>query len=148
MKAALGLPLLLVLAISGCAASEPEAAAPPATSAEPAEVDPNIGACNDFLDTFNKLAKANEDRNADDISIDAWREIVDNAGTDYDAVALVAEGDVKTRIEDLVEWIDSSPNGIRVSSLDEDLWADYKSNLDRIGQACTVAGVEMSFTAS
>jgi hypothetical protein len=135
-------PLLFVVVLVACAPTpEPEPTPTPTPTA-----DGNVGACEQFIDVFNSIADANADRDADRITVDEWYAIVDDAGTDYSAVALIADGDLKTRIEDLVDLIDEQQYGVRSLhglSADFDL---YKSYLDRIGQVCTAAGVPLSFS--
>lgn len=123
------------------------AAAPTSTSSA-AEEDPNRAACEGFLRVFTEIADANEDRNADKITVDEWYAIVDDAATDYAAVALEADGDVKSRIEDLIELIDRQEYGVRSLHGLSDDFDLYLSYLQRIGQACTAAGVDMSFATS
>ncbi|MGV3714351.1 hypothetical protein [Pseudolysinimonas sp.] len=132
----------MVAVLTGCSVSAPTT--PPSTPIE----DPNSAACENFLRVFNEIADANEERNADEITVDEWYAIVDDAATDYAAVALEAGGDVKSRIEDLVDLIDRQEYGVRSLNGLSDDFDLYLSYLQRIGQACTTAGVNMSFSTS
>jgi len=137
----LAVAAVVALLLTGCA-SAPKAE----PKAKPSPVNVNLAACGDFAATFTRLKEAGDARSAGTSTIEQWHSVVDKAATDYSAISVKAKGDVKTRIDDLVEFIDARPTGIRglgvFDSPENDM---YLSKLERVGQACTAEGFEMSF---
>jgi hypothetical protein len=120
----IGLTLLLAaLALTGCSS------APAATEETPtptAEANPNEQACEDFADA----------------SLDVGNAVVDGEGKDFDIVgtfdtiALAAEGDVKDRIETLIDELPEPPHMI--------VWMDnrdaYSEDVESVVRACEAEG--------
>lgn len=138
------LPVLAALLLAGCTAAPIHTSKPAPTHT----TNPNIAACDDFRDVFISLKKANDDRNSGALSVDAWMSKMNEAGTDYSGVALKSKGDVKERINDLVDLIDATPNGVRAFRISGPGMDAYLAKLQRVAQACTVAGVTMSFVTT
>ena len=138
------LTFLAVAMLAGCASPTP-ASAPVAS---PPPVDPNIAACREFDRAFTNQSAVTASRRADENTVEEWTEVMANVPTDYAAASLIAEGDVKSRIEDLIDLIDANPAGMRginFMSEDFDLYGSY---LDRIGQACTASGWPLAFEST
>jgi hypothetical protein len=128
--------VVALLSLSSCAAPSPVAT----------PVNVNVAACGAFVDVFNGLNHAQQDRNAETLTVDEWRTIMNSAGTDYAAVALTAEGDVKERINDLIDVIDA--NGMTAFLISGPKADAYFAKLERVGQACPAEGYELGFDAN
>ena len=118
--------VLVVIALTGCSATEPE---PTPTPTETASA--NAGACEDFADltmTVPTVVNGGADG--------AW----ENLQADFDAVALTAEDTVKERMLDLSEdWPDYA---------DIKLWNDFdeiNSKIAAVERACNAEGSTAAF---
>ncbi|MCU1585472.1 MAG: hypothetical protein JWM49_2028 [Microbacteriaceae bacterium] len=69
-------------------------------------------------------------------------------GSDYAGVSAKAKGDVKDRIGSLVDVIDGNPDGIRGFLFTGPAADEYEAKLKRVGQACSVAGVDVAFSSN
>jgi hypothetical protein len=95
VAAAVASTLALTFGLAACSTAPLEVAAPTPTPTQ-APVDPNRTACSSFENTFLGLGDLLENPDLTEADWNAYRD-------QYDSVALVADGDVKTRLLALVE---------------------------------------------
>lgn len=122
----IGLTLLIALTLVGCSSAPQDA---PESETPTAEANPNEQACDDFADA----------------SLDVGNAVVAGEGKDfdivgtYDTVALAAEGDVKDRIETLVDELPEPPHMI--------VWMEnrdaYSADVESVVRACEAEGFDI-----
>ena len=116
----LGIIAAMALLLTACAAqAEPE----PTPTETP---DVNATACEAFAEATLTVGEAVTESRGLEIDIPA----------EFDAVALQADGDVKTRILDLIDRLPDPPHMI--------VWMDnrdaYSADIENVVRACTAAG--------
>lgn len=109
----------LLLALSGCAAAEPKS-------------DPNAAACSDFSALYyDRENIETAESGATPAERLAFR---DAFKSEMDKIALKSEGDVKSRLTDLVDDLPDDPVDLVVSFSPS--METYRSNADRVMNAC------------
>jgi hypothetical protein len=127
--------LALILALSGCSSSTPKAT-PTATAS------PNAVACEGAVDLHNDWTTGEWTDRRTPAERLAFRETY---RSEMDKWALDAEGDVKDRLEQLVDDMPTNIGDILLSTGAKDRDA-YLGTLDRLSNACAADGVTVDIT--
>jgi hypothetical protein len=125
--------LLAVLALTACSSSEPE---------ETSLASPNINACKGAVDLHNDWTTGEWTDRRTPAERLAFRETY---RSEMDKWALEAEGDVKDRLEQLVDDMPTNIGDILLTTGADDRDA-YLGTLDRLANACAAEGITINAT--